>query len=272
VPKRKASKLIRIAEGTPPEDATLQFMMNCLLYSRIETGLESNTDEYDEDVNVYLAHLLNSFINPRYYQAARRYITEYDTEVTAQLERSRNVRMKYTIYKTNADFLLLSTGIFSGGDPEIHRPGSQPGHGREDRVERGKTYYHFAFSYSKRITPRSPSLTEVLAKLSRGFEKYVKILSHMRGEYFNLYERLTAGEEFHLHRSIDDAAQRENLRRTQDEFLDLYLSWKKEPNGVLIDRLQEVCERLRELDPTFRFEPRSLAAPRRKSSDGGCTR
>ena len=43
---------------------TYYFMINCLLYSRMETGLVSNQDCYDEDVNVYLAHLLHSFINP----------------------------------------------------------------------------------------------------------------------------------------------------------------------------------------------------------------
>jgi len=43
---------------------TYYFMINCLLYSRMETGLVSNQDYYDEDVNVYLAHLLHSFINP----------------------------------------------------------------------------------------------------------------------------------------------------------------------------------------------------------------
>ena len=50
---------------------TYYFMINCLLYSRMETGLVSNQDFYDEDVNVYLAHLLHSFINPEYVELLR---------------------------------------------------------------------------------------------------------------------------------------------------------------------------------------------------------
>lgn len=253
----KPSKLIRIAEGIPPEEATLQFMMNCLLYSRIETGLESNAEEYDEDVNVYLAHLLNSFINPRYYRAARWYVSEYDYDVFARLEESRDLRLKYTIYKTNADFLLLSIGIFNPEEPEMDDPRPQFRHSREGRVSRGKAYYHFAFSYSQRISPFSQSISDVLAKLSRGFEKYVRILSHLRGEYFGIVERLSDGEMFHLERSIDKTGAREKLRKAQNDFLDLYLSWRRTKDDRQLRRLREVCRRLRVLDPTFKYDPAS---------------
>lgn len=269
----KESKIIRIAEGTSPEEATLQFMMNCLLYSRLETGLESNADEYDEDVNVYLAHLLNSFINPRYYRAARRYISDYDTDVFARLESSQDARLRYTIYKTNADYLLLSMGIFSHKNPEIDQPGPLFRHGREGRMGRGKAYYHFAFSYSQRISPRSPSISEVLAKLSRGFEKYVRILSHVRGEYFNLIEHFSEGELFHLEQSINQTARQEKLRAIQDEFLDLYLSWKRTRDPLEFRRMQEVCDRLRELDPTFKFHPSPAPLPGQENPSGDrCTR
>ena len=64
---------------------TYLFMMKCLLYSRMETGLTSNKDFYDEDVNVYIAHLLNSFINPEYVERARTFLSKYDTEVFRRL-------------------------------------------------------------------------------------------------------------------------------------------------------------------------------------------
>jgi hypothetical protein len=87
-------------------------MINCLLYSRMETGLVSNQDFYDEDVNVYLAHLLHSFINPEYVEQSKKFLSKYDTEVFRRLSDSGDARLKYTIYKTNADFLLVSIGIF----------------------------------------------------------------------------------------------------------------------------------------------------------------
>ena len=159
------------------------------------------------------------------------------------------------IYKTNADFLLLSIGLFTSGESDSRRPRLPLRLGRRARIERGKAYYRFAFNFSQKITPRSPSLTVVLGKLSRGFEKYLVILSHLRGEHFNLFEQLSTGEEFHLRRSIDATAQQEDIRRTQDEFLDLYLSCGEKPDEGRLEKIREVCARLRNLDPSFRFEP-----------------
>jgi len=62
----------------------------------------------------------------------------------------------------------------------------------------------------------------VLEKLSKGFEQYVDILSHMRGEYFNILDRLSTGDVYHLERSIDRFESSRELRELQDQFLDMY--------------------------------------------------
>ncbi len=64
------------------------FMLNCLLHSRVNIGIESNSEVYDEDVNVYLAHLLNSHIDPRYLLRASSYISQTDADVVANIGRS----------------------------------------------------------------------------------------------------------------------------------------------------------------------------------------
>ena len=102
---------IDLKENTRDLQPTYYFMINCLLYSRMETGLVSNQDFYDEDVNVYLAHLLHSFVNPEYVEQSRRFLSKYDTDVFRRLSESTDARLKYQIYKTNADFLLVSIGI-----------------------------------------------------------------------------------------------------------------------------------------------------------------
>jgi hypothetical protein len=255
VNRSPGSRLIRIAEGVSPEEATLQFMMNCILYSRIETGLESNTDGYDEDVNIYLAHLLNSFINPRYYRAARKYVAGFEFEIYARVEAASDARIKYTIYKTNADFLLLSLGVFGSPDTGTARPLPCFAEDRDARIARARTYYRHAGIQSRLMMPRSASISEVLEKLSVGFDKYLQILSHIRCEYFHICRRITAGEEFHLRRAMDEAARREEKRRLQDEFIDLYSAWVRKPEDAGFRRLKEVCRRLREMDPDFTFEP-----------------
>ena len=232
---------------------TYYFMVNCLLYSRMETGLVSNQDFYDEDVNVYLAHLLHSFINPDYVDQSRRFLSKYDTDVFRRLSQSTDARLKYQIYKTNADFLLVSIGIFDNpATMGAHRARLQPS--EEAYIGRGKTYYHFAYTYSQQMHRKNAGVSEVLEKLSTGFEKYLRILSHMRGEYLDLMKRFSSGEVYHLERSIDEHSQQELLRVKQDELLELYSTWRDRPNDAVAVDLERVVGEIRQLNPSFKFE------------------
>ncbi|MFN8586809.1 MAG: hypothetical protein U0704_03330 [Candidatus Eisenbacteria bacterium] len=232
---------------------TYYFMINCLLYSRMETGLVSNQDCYDEDVNVYLAHLLHAFINPEYVDQSKKFLSKYDADVFRRLSTSTDARLKYQIYKTNADFLLVSIGIFD----QPHLAGAvrsrlQPS--EEAYIGRGKTYYHFAYTYSQQMHRKNAGVSEVLEKLSNGFEKYLRILSHMRGEYLDLMKRFSAGEVYHLERSIDEHSQQELLRVKQDELLELFTAWQKAPTDGAKEDLARVVGEIRQLDPGFQFE------------------
>ncbi len=255
-------RYVEIESSTRELRPTYYFMVKCLLYSRMETGLLSNRDYYDEDVNVYIAHLLNSFINPSYIERASRYLSKYDTEVFSRLANSKDARLKYTLYKTNADFLLISLGIFD--NPNATDPVNQSlvvseknrifQPSEEAYIGRGKTYYRFAYTYSQQIHSPQAAITEVLEKLSIGFEKYLRILAHMRGEYLNLMERLSRGEVYHLERKVNEAQQKEALRQKQDQFLDLYSQWMKTGDPETRQRIEKIVEEIRAIDPEFRFE------------------
>lgn len=232
---------------------TYFFMINCLLYSRMETGLVSNQDYYDEDVNVYLAHLLHSFINPEYVEQSKRFLSKYDTDVFRRLSSSNDARLKYQIYKTNADFLLVSIGIFDSPTiAGVTRSRLQPS--EEAYIGRGKTYYHFAYTYSQQMHRKNAGVSEVLEKLSTGFDKYLRILSHMRGEYLDLMKRFSQGEVYHLERTIDEHQQQELIKVKQDELLELYSSWRSAPTAQTEESLERVVSEIRQLNPAFRFE------------------
>ncbi len=243
---------IDLKENTRDLQPTYYFMINCLLYSRMETGLVSNQDFYDEDVNVYLAHLLHSFVNPDYVEQSRRFLSKYDTDVFRRLSQSTDARLKYQIYKTNADFLLVSIGIFDNPGAGSAARRVQPA--EEAYIGRGKTYYHFAYSYSQQMHRRNEGVSEVLEKLSVGFDKYIRILSHMRGEYLDLVKRLSNGEVYHLERSVDEHSQQELLRVKQDELLELFSEWKKQPTDATVEGLERVVGEIRQINPSFRFE------------------
>jgi len=235
-------------------EPTFFFMMNCLMYSRLETGIASNHDYYDEDVNVYLANLLTSFMNPEFHERSRKYLSRYDTSLFQKIKDSDDVRLKYTIYKTNADFLLISIGIFK--NPDLLRPGAKDGLFKDNEevyMGRAKTYYQFAYSYSQSMFRKATAISEVLEKLSKGFENYVQILSHMRGEYFNILDRLSSGDVYHLERSIDRLASSDELKTLQDEFLDLYSAYMESKDPETRTRLSELVRRIQKIDESFRF-------------------
>jgi hypothetical protein len=241
-------------------EPTYHFMINCLLYSRMETGLVSNQDCYDEDVNVYLAHLLHSFLNPDYVEQSRKYLSKYDADVFRRLQTAADARLKYAIYKTDSDFLLVSIGIF---DHPVN-PGTEKVKPAEEAyVGRGKSYYHFAYSYSQQIHRRNAGISEVLEKLSVGFEKYLKILSHMRGENLDLGRRLAAGEVYYLERTVNEASKQAAIREKQDQLLELYSAWRAAPSDELEEGMERLVGEIKALSPGFRFElpRRDAAAP-----------
>jgi len=232
---------------------TYQFTINCLLYSRMEPGLVSNQDCYDEDVNVYLAHLLHAFINPEYVEQSKKFLSRYDVDVFRRLATSSDARLKYLIHKTSADFLLVSVGIFDNpGPPDSARGRTQPS--EEAYVGRGKTYYHFAYTYSQQMHRKNAGVADVLEKLSVAFDKYLKILAHMRGEPLNLAERLAQGEVYQLQRSVNEASLQQLLRAKQDELLEAFAAWKARPSPEAQESLERLVSEIREINPDFRFE------------------
>jgi len=268
---------VDLKEGGRNLQPTYYFMINCLLYSRMETGLVSNQDYYDEDVNVYLAHLLHSFINPDYVEQSKRYLSKYDADVFKRLSQSTDARLKYAIYKTNADFLLVSIGIFDNPLAPTATPArSKPAPSEEAYIGRGKTYYHFAYTYSQQVHRKNQGVSEVLEKLSVGFEKYIKILSHMRGEYLDLAQRFSDGEVYHLERSVNESARQDRIKAKQDQLLELYSAWQKHPSSEIEEDVKRLVGEIQELAPSFRFSlppvgplagsPRGAATPAAPSS------
>jgi hypothetical protein len=154
------------------------FFINNFLLSRIDSDLPSDLHEYDEDVNVYTASLLAGVVTGREDLLRADLVSPRDTDVFARIQETKDQRLRYRVYKANADFLYVSLGIFSesalmGGAP--HAPdGSQ-----ERLAGRGKSYYHFASAYAERLFGRGAAIAEVMDKLSRNFEAYTQIMIWM---------------------------------------------------------------------------------------------
>jgi hypothetical protein len=240
--------------GTDSPEETYFYMMNCLLYSRVESGFPSNDEYLDEDVNVYLANLLTETVGLGPESGSGRPLAGDDASLFQQIRTIENPRQKYMLYKAHADNLLISLGIF--GNPKGSRANSAPCMALSENsyMGRGKTYYSLAQSYAVETHRRHTAVADVLGKLSRGFEKYVTILSRLRSDYFNLHHRMTDGELFHLECSLDIEEHREELKNLYDRFLDLYSSYRKKKTPELKKKLDEVSSRIHSLDHSFNFE------------------
>lgn len=229
------------------------FMMDSFLRSRLERNFATNSDVFDEDVNVYIADLLTGFSDPRYHEAAASLVTPYDLGLNERIERAGDSRQRYRIYRINADFLLVSLGIFD--NPKRSRPGSRAHLNltRKSYIGRGKSYYRLAESYLRKAAFGKTATSEVLGKLSEGFENYVKVLGYMKGEYLNLFERISSGEFYHLERSVLNLDREKELRALRDRFLDAYSRYMKDRDFSSREELERAARDIRLLDPSFTF-------------------
>lgn len=249
----RRTALRKLDRGTEAQTSYF-FMLNCLLHSRVHTGIESNSEVYDEDVNVYLAHLLNAHIDPRYLARVSCRIAQHDAELFRMISDCGDDRQRYELYRSNADFLLMSVAIFDVFECK-HSNRLSPFRIRKDvYVARAAAYYALASSYAAKLRRGATAMSETLAKLSNGIDSYVKILSYMRGQYLDFIKRYSDGEIFHLERSIDEIRREEMIEERRNAFLDIYHAWLKTGERDLKEQLAESARLLEEVDPTFRFD------------------
>ncbi|MBD3178266.1 MAG: hypothetical protein GF417_00960 [Candidatus Latescibacteria bacterium] len=237
----------------PEKHETSFYMMNHFLYSRLDSNYPTNTNIYDEDVNIYIANLLTSMSNSDYHQMVNKYVIPYDISLNKHLKGVKSCRDKYLYYRTNADFLFLSIGLFD--NPRMRRPNAAPHMNLSHRgyIGRAKIYYRMAFSYLCKAARSTPAVAEVLDKLSCDLENYLKVLSVMKVEYLHLHRCMSEGEIFHFQRSVLDIDRESSLRQLYDRFLDLYSEYRRKRNPDLKRELESTVEKISALDPDFSF-------------------
>jgi hypothetical protein len=241
--------------GRWDRDSIAVFMLTSVLKSRTETGIESNAKAHDQDVNVYLAGLLASPLDPEYGRRTAPLISHFDTDVAA-MARGCDERERYRIYKVNADHILLMNGLFARWEEAAGRgqPGAAPPHAMRIAIGRGGTYYEIAASHGRALARRLTAPTAVLEKLSRGFAEYVTILQHLRSHYFNLIDRLGRRGMEAIQESIAAEARSADHMARVDRLLDLYSAWRQGGDPALLPAMREAVAAIRAVDPEFRFE------------------
>ncbi|HEU5311523.1 MAG TPA: hypothetical protein VFV24_08735, partial [Candidatus Eisenbacteria bacterium] len=161
--------------------------------------------------------------------------------------------LRYTIFRTPEDLLLISLGHFEHHGPYV--PNRREGviTGEEADVGRSPNWYHFSYTYGELLENPSAAMSGLLEKLTVAVERYHKMLSHMRGEYWSLGNRFKKAHVIRLERSVDEDAREQSLRDMQDQLLDAYSEWKRTGERKHLDQIRGLTREIRLLSPDFQF-------------------
>jgi hypothetical protein len=242
------------------------FMLNCTLFTREENAKDSprpeagsspetGADRFTRKVDGYLTGLLAAFTKPTNVEHLVPSLAEYDVDLFRMLMSSDEATVKYKIYRTGRDFLLLSIGRFNHLAGNSLPASPEYRHGNQGQMGRNSGYYHFTFSYRAGDPGTPDEAARVYKQLSMGFQKYSTILTYSAGMYYELGDRLADAEFYNLTRSKSAARKRAMLETKRNEFLDAYLAWKKKHSEAARKRMRSIAEDLRSLDPGFTFKP-----------------
>ena len=231
-------------------ESALGFLVERVLKSRIEMGFSQDPAAPDEDVNIYLAFLLLEATLPAFQERMERYASRRDTDIFKMVEESQDNTLKYHVYKTNADHLLFSLGIFQQVGSPVGPEAAFFEKTKQSYEGYAKTYYQFASEYHHLIYRKVTGIGIVLNKLSRSFERYEQILLHLRKEYLNFYHTREEGFSKFL-KELDQLELRLKLHEKQDLFLDQYAQYLRTKDLFLKETLLATIKEIQTLDPSF---------------------
>jgi len=233
-------------------DSAIRYLLETIIKSRNETDFPSNYYTYDEDVNVYLAHLLFAVSLPEYHEMAEPYLSMDTSDILRWVRATEDRTIRYFIFKVNADHLLIHSAIFNSlGNNHLKKIFQ-----RSDRhfQEVAKLYYEQAAAYHKRIYRKKTGVGDVLVKLAHYFECYQGVLIHVRRQYFSFVNSFRDQAFDQFVGEIKNYEQDIQRKIKMDRFLDLYGKWLATKNPIYLREVQEVAQDLKQLDPEFRFD------------------
>jgi|SRR3989338_489993 len=236
------------------KDYAIRFLLDAVIRSRGNCNLPSNREVYDEDVNIYLAHLLFAISTSAYQKLVKKYLVFYPSDLTNLVDTADDNYIRYFIYKINADNLLVHLGVFQDLSQNMHLEQRLCPRSEDQFKEAARAYYEQAAIYNQRIYRKKTAVGEVLAKLSHNFDQYCNILQVTRKDFFHFANHFKDKEFADFMQSVNAYESENCLKEKQDAFLDLYLDWLKDKeNSGLKERLNRAGEELSRLDPQFQF-------------------
>ena len=230
-------------------DSAIRFLLSAILRSRLDMKLDKVIEEFDEDVNVYLAHLLFAIALPEYHELAEPYLSTESNEVLRWVNATEDRTIRYFIFKVNADQLLIRMADFE----DLNAKPCRKIFRSSDRhfTELGKLYYEQASSYHERIYRKRTGVGDVLHKLARHFDVYSELLRTVRRDYFHFVTRFRDQVFDKFMEELGRYEQESTKREKLDYFLDMYSQWLKTKDMNLKPEVDRALLEIRKFDPHF---------------------
>jgi hypothetical protein len=249
----KDNKLIRTYYDLDQKTSsqTNFYFLEHVLKARSDLHLETGKHEYDQEINVYIAGLLNSLIASTSFVQHKPYISAFDIDVRRWLDSHPGLRNEYVVYRDNADFGLVLLGLFL----KYHHQGSYQHIVMPENNDQGRIalYYSLAASALAHLKGATVSLVTVYESIAEQMEEVLLILRRAAGTYFDLMEKISSGSMYHLEKELTDQSKKALYNKKIDEFLKLYSEYKENPTADLKKRISELSDELRLLDDKFSF-------------------
>jgi len=238
-----------------PDSAKKEEIINNLLTSFVKARemvkFPSNIKGFDEDVNLYISHLLFAISIPNYTSITEQYISLHDSEVKVLADMAEDQYLKYFIYKVNADNLLVHLGAFQ--DLSYKKPSKALHKTHKDYIHNAQEFYQCAAQLNRKIYRRKTAIADVLLKLSKNLEYYIKSLGNMRKDFFHFLNRFEDQEFSSFLDNMRSYEKKMEFENKQNLFLDLYAKWLRKKSVTLRVKINKICKELHGLDSSFTF-------------------
>lgn len=238
-----------------PNPAQKESIINKLLdefiIAREKADFPVNSKGFDEDVNLYIGHLLFAVSMPNYSSITEQYISFHNAEVNVLADMAEDSYLKYFIYKVNADNLLIHLGIYQDLSYRDYHKALHTD--VIEFIDDAKEFYGKAIQLNKKIYKRKTAIADVLVKLAKNIDLYIKALMYMRKSFFQFLNRFEDDEfsSFLDHMKLYE--RKMEFTNKQNVFLDLYSRWLKDKSDSLRSEINKICTELHDLDPSFNF-------------------
>ena len=237
-------------------DSAIRYLLGSIIKSRKDSTFPSNYYTFDEDVNVYLAHLLFAVSLPEYHEMSEPYLSMDTSDIIKWVRGTEDKTIRYFIFKVNADHILLHTAIFE--DLEKKSPNKIFKKSARHYRELAQLYYDQAAIYHNRIYRKKTGLGDVLDKLSRYFDAYQGMLKTVRRDYFDFVTNFKDQAFRSFMKQLDGYESEFNVKGKIDRFLDLYGQWLETKNPEIGKSITEIVSEIQRLDPGFQFNLNEL--------------